>query len=137
MIGRADQHRQTIPLFLESGNRSGSDQDIDCGSIGMHAGTISNPETSSATVGAAVAGGKVEAPGDGKKDDISIGWTTGGGVGHAVIDDILVRGEYRYSDLCADVARCEFGGKDLMKASTRARAPPCPLPCRTDHGPKA
>ncbi len=57
-----------------------------------------------ATVGATAAGGKVEVPGTGKKDDILIGWTAGGGVEYAITDNILMRGEYRYSD---------FGKKDF------------------------
>ncbi|PZM15047.1 outer membrane protein [Rhizobium tubonense] len=57
-----------------------------------------------ATAGIAATGGKVDAPAIGKKDDILIGWTAGGGVGHALTDHILVRGEYRYSD---------FGKKDF------------------------
>lgn len=57
-----------------------------------------------ATAGIAAAGGKVDAAGAGKKDDILIGWTAGGGVEHAVTDNILLRGEYRYSD---------FGNKDF------------------------
>jgi len=56
------------------------------------------------TAGIAAAGGKVDVPAIGKKDDILIGWTAGGGVEHAVTDNILVRGEYRYSD---------FGKKDF------------------------
>lgn len=56
-----------------------------------------------ATGGVAAAGGKVDIPGIGK-DDILIGWTAGGGVERAVTDNILVRGEYRYSD---------FGSKDF------------------------
>ncbi|MCW0983645.1 porin family protein [Agrobacterium sp. BT-220-3] len=56
------------------------------------------------TAGVAAAGGKVDVPGAGKKDDILIGWTAGAGVEHAVTDNILVRGEYRYSD---------FGNKDF------------------------
>ncbi|AYM82159.1 outer membrane protein [Agrobacterium tumefaciens str. Cherry 2E-2-2] len=57
-----------------------------------------------ATAGIAAAGAKVDVPGAGKKDDILIGWTAGGGVEHALTDNILVRGEYRYSD---------FGNKDF------------------------
>ncbi|MBW9080741.1 porin family protein [Rhizobium pusense] len=57
-----------------------------------------------ATGGVAAAGGKVDVPGIGKKDEILIGWTAGAGVEHAVTDNILVRGEYRYSD---------FGTKDF------------------------
>ncbi|NTF42000.1 outer membrane protein [Rhizobium rhizogenes] len=56
------------------------------------------------TAGLAAAGGKVDAPAIGKKDDILIGWTAGGGVEHALTDNILLRGEYRYSD---------FGKKDF------------------------
>ena len=59
------------------------------------------------TVGVAATGGKVDAPAIGKKDDILIGWTAGGGVEHALTDNILVRGEYRYSD---------FGKKDFGSA---------------------
>ncbi|CAN7598981.1 outer membrane protein [Pararhizobium sp. LjRoot238] len=121
----------------------GSDQDIDSGSFGAHAGYNfqygnivygiendfnynfedggeANLEWDAsgrgrvgyawdrtlffATAGIAAAGGKVDVPGVGKKDDILIGWTAGGGVEHAVTDNILVRGEYRYSD---------FGNKDF------------------------
>ncbi|MFT4183129.1 MAG: porin family protein [Rhizobium sp.] len=57
-----------------------------------------------ATAGVAAAGGKVDVAGVGKKDDILIGWTAGGGIEHAFTDHILVRGEYRYSD---------FGNKDF------------------------
>ncbi|HEY0124293.1 MAG TPA: outer membrane protein [Rhizobium sp.] len=57
-----------------------------------------------ATGGVAAAGGKADVPAVGKKDDILIGWTAGGGVEHAFTDNILVRGEYRYSD---------FGTKDF------------------------
>ncbi|WP_160008844.1 outer membrane protein [Rhizobium sp. 18055] len=57
-----------------------------------------------ATAGLAAAGAKVDVPAAGKKDDILIGWTAGGGVEHAITDNILVRGEYRYSD---------FGKKDF------------------------
>jgi outer membrane immunogenic protein len=57
-----------------------------------------------ATAGVAAAGGKIDVPAVGKKDDILIGWTAGGGVEHALTDNILVRGEYRYSD---------FGSKDF------------------------
>ncbi|TQX82762.1 MULTISPECIES: outer membrane protein [Rhizobium] len=57
-----------------------------------------------ATAGIAAASGKVEVPAAGKKDDILIGWTAGGGLEHALTDNILVRGEYRYSD---------FGKKDF------------------------
>ncbi|CAN7739339.1 outer membrane protein [Rhizobium sp. LjRoot258] len=57
-----------------------------------------------ATAGVAAAGGKVDVPGLGKKDEILIGWTAGGGVEHALTESILVRGEYRYSD---------FGKKDF------------------------
>ncbi|MGV1768217.1 outer membrane protein [Rhizobium rhizogenes] len=57
-----------------------------------------------ATGGVAAAVGKVDAPAIGKKDDILIGWTAGAGVEHAITDNILVRGEYRYSD---------FGKKDF------------------------
>lgn len=57
-----------------------------------------------ATAGVAATGGKIDAAGIGKKDDILIGWTAGGGIEHAVTDNILVRGEYRYSD---------FGSKDF------------------------
>jgi outer membrane immunogenic protein len=56
------------------------------------------------TAGVAATGGKVDVPTVGKKDDILIGWTAGGGVEHALTDNILVRGEYRYSD---------FGKKDF------------------------
>lgn len=59
------------------------------------------------TAGIAAAGGKVEIPEVGKKDDILIGWTAGGGIEHAFTDNILVRGEYRYSD---------FGSKDFGSA---------------------
>ncbi|KJF72549.1 outer membrane protein [Agrobacterium arsenijevicii] len=57
-----------------------------------------------ATAGVAAAGVKVDVAGAGKKDDILIGWTAGGGIEHAFTDNILVRGEYRYSD---------FGSKDF------------------------
>ncbi|WP_421359015.1 MULTISPECIES: outer membrane protein [Agrobacterium] len=57
-----------------------------------------------ATAGVAAAGVKVDIAGADKKDDILIGWTAGGGVEHALTDNILVRGEYRYSD---------FGNKDF------------------------
>ncbi len=57
-----------------------------------------------ATAGVAAAGGKVDIAGAGKKDGILIGWTAGGGLEHAITDNILVRGEYRYSD---------FGSKDF------------------------
>jgi outer membrane immunogenic protein len=57
-----------------------------------------------ATAGVAAAGAKVNVPAAGTKDDILIGWTAGGGVEHAFTDNILVRGEYRYSD---------FGSKDF------------------------
>jgi len=57
-----------------------------------------------ATAGIAATGGKVDAPAIGKKDDILIGWTAGAGVERALTDNILVRGEYRYSD---------FGKKDF------------------------
>ncbi|MCR5942718.1 porin family protein [Ochrobactrum sp. XJ1] len=57
-----------------------------------------------ATGGVAAAGGKVDVPGVGKKDDILIGWTAGGGVEHAFTNNVTVRGEYRYSD---------FGNKDF------------------------
>jgi outer membrane immunogenic protein len=57
-----------------------------------------------ATAGIAAASGKVDVPAAGKKDDILIGWTAGGGLEHAITDNILVRGEYRYSD---------FGKKDF------------------------
>ncbi|OBZ97561.1 membrane protein (plasmid) [Pararhizobium polonicum] len=57
-----------------------------------------------ATAGVAAAGAKIDVPGAGKKDDILIGWTAGGGIEHALTDNILVRGEYRYSD---------FGNKDF------------------------
>ena len=60
-----------------------------------------------ATAGLAAAGGKVDAPGVGKKDDILIGWTAGGGIEHAFTDNVIVRGEYRYSD---------FGNKDFGSA---------------------
>ncbi|AYG63805.1 outer membrane protein [Rhizobium jaguaris] len=60
-----------------------------------------------ATAGVAAAGGKVDASGVGKKDDILIGWTAGGGIEHAFTDNIIVRGEYRYSD---------FGKKDFGSA---------------------
>lgn len=60
-----------------------------------------------ATAGVAAAGGKVDIPSVGKKDDILIGWTAGGGLEHAFTDHILVRGEYRYSD---------FGNKDFGSA---------------------
>lgn len=56
------------------------------------------------TAGMAATGGKLDVPTVGKKDDILIGWTAGGGVEHALTDNILVRGEYRYSD---------FGKKDF------------------------
>lgn len=57
-----------------------------------------------ATVGVAAAGVKVESVGASKKDNILIGWTAGGGIEHALTENILVRGEYRYSD---------FGNKDF------------------------
>ncbi|MDR5012105.1 MULTISPECIES: outer membrane protein [Agrobacterium] len=57
-----------------------------------------------ATGGVAAAGVKADASGSDKKDDILIGWTAGAGVEHAFTDNILVRGEYRYSD---------FGNKDF------------------------
>ncbi|NHT76928.1 outer membrane protein [Ferranicluibacter rubi] len=57
-----------------------------------------------ATAGVAAAGAVVERPAAGKKDEILIGWTAGGGIEHAVTDNILVRGEYRYTD---------FGEKDF------------------------
>ncbi|AYM84836.1 porin family protein [Agrobacterium tumefaciens] len=57
-----------------------------------------------ATAGVAAAGVKVDVPGADKKDDILIGWTAGGGIEHAFTDNVLVRGEYRYSD---------FGNKDF------------------------
>ncbi|WP_184804665.1 outer membrane protein [Rhizobium leucaenae] len=57
-----------------------------------------------ATAGLAAAGGKIDVPAVGKKDDILIGWTAGGGIEHALTDNILIRGEYRYSD---------FGNKDF------------------------
>lgn len=57
-----------------------------------------------ATVGVAATSGKVTLPAAGKKDDILIGWRAGGGVEHAITDNILIRGEYRYSD---------FGKKDF------------------------
>ncbi|MCL6654861.1 hypothetical protein A6R70_21505 [Agrobacterium rubi] len=60
-----------------------------------------------ATAGIAAAGVKVDVPGADKKDDILIGWTAGGGVEYAFTDNILVRGEYRYSD---------FGNKDFGSA---------------------
>jgi len=60
-----------------------------------------------ATGGVAAAGGKVDQPAIGKKDDILIGWTAGAGVEHAVTDNILIRGEYRYSD---------FGSKNFGSA---------------------
>ncbi|MBB3138287.1 outer membrane immunogenic protein [Rhizobium pisi] len=60
-----------------------------------------------ATAGAAAAGGKVDIPAVGKKDGILIGWTAGGGIEHAVTDNILVRGEYRHLD---------FGDKDFGSA---------------------
>ncbi|MCX8997493.1 porin family protein [Rhizobiaceae bacterium BDR2-2] len=60
-----------------------------------------------ATAGVAAAGAKVDIPAAGKKDDILIGWTAGAGVEHAFTDNILVRGEYRYSD---------FGSKDFGPA---------------------
>lgn len=60
-----------------------------------------------ATAGVAAGGGKVDLPAAGKKDGILIGWTAGGGVEHAVTDNILVRGEYRHSD---------FGNKDFGSA---------------------
>ncbi|ATN37417.1 hypothetical protein ACO34A_26990 (plasmid) [Rhizobium sp. ACO-34A] len=124
----------------------GSDQDIDSGSAGLHAGynfqsgnfvygiendfnynfeesDNANVEWDAsgrgrlgyaldrtlifATAGVAAAGGKVDVPGVGKKDDILIGWTAGGGVEHAFTDNITVRGEYRYSD---------FGSKDFGAA---------------------
>jgi outer membrane immunogenic protein len=56
------------------------------------------------TAGLAAAGGKVDVPSAGKKDDILIGWTAGVGVEHAFSDNILLRGEYRYTD---------FGKKDF------------------------
>ncbi|MFG1396425.1 outer membrane protein [Roseixanthobacter pseudopolyaromaticivorans] len=57
-----------------------------------------------ATGGVAAAGAKIDASGVGKKDDILIGWTAGAGIEHAFTDNIIVRGEYRYSD---------FGKKDF------------------------
>jgi len=57
-----------------------------------------------ATAGAAAAGGKVDIPGGGKKDDILIGWTAGGGIEHAFTQNVLVHGEYRFTD---------FGDKDF------------------------
>lgn len=57
-----------------------------------------------ATAGVAAAGVKVDSLGAGKEDDILIGWTAGGGVEHALSDNILIRGEYRYTD---------FGNKDF------------------------
>ncbi|WFS04368.1 outer membrane protein [Rhizobium tumorigenes] len=57
-----------------------------------------------ATAGIAATSGKLDIPAIRKKDDILIGWTAGGGVEHAITDNILVRGEYRYSD---------FGKKDF------------------------
>ncbi|MBO0144652.1 porin family protein [Agrobacterium sp. Ap1] len=57
-----------------------------------------------ATAGVAAAGVKVDSLGAGKEDDILIGWTAGGGVEHALTDNILIRGEYRYTD---------FGNKDF------------------------
>lgn len=60
-----------------------------------------------ATAGVAAGGGEIDVPSVGKKDDILIGWTAGGGVEHALTDNILVRGEYRYSD---------FGSKDFGTA---------------------
>ncbi|MBB4955125.1 outer membrane immunogenic protein [Agrobacterium vitis] len=56
------------------------------------------------TAGIAAAGTKIDVPGVDKKDKILIGWTAGGGIEHAFTDNILVRGEYRYSD---------FGNKDF------------------------
>ncbi|MGG6897623.1 outer membrane protein [Rhizobium sp. BR 315] len=60
-----------------------------------------------ATAGVAAAGGKVDVPAVGKKDDILIGWTAGSGIEHAVTGNVIVRGEYRYSD---------FGNKDFGSA---------------------
>jgi outer membrane immunogenic protein len=59
------------------------------------------------TGGLAAAGGEVDVPGVGKKDDILIGWTAGAGVERALTDNIMVRAEYRYGD---------FGSKDLGSA---------------------
>ncbi|MBY2912470.1 outer membrane protein [Rhizobium leguminosarum] len=115
----------------------GSDQDIDSGTSGLHAGynfqsgnivygiendfnynfeknDNANLEWDAsgrarvgyawdrtlffATAGVAAGGGKVDISAAGKKDGILIGWTAGGGIEHAVTDNILVRGEYRHSD---------------------------------------
>ncbi|MGO6852788.1 porin family protein [Rhizobium leguminosarum] len=59
------------------------------------------------TGGLAAAGGEVDVPGIGKKDDILIGWTAGGGVERALTDNIMMRAEYRYDD---------FGRKDFGSA---------------------
>jgi outer membrane immunogenic protein len=60
-----------------------------------------------ATAGVAAAGAKVDVPEASKNDAILIGWTAGGGVEHAFTDNVVVRGEYRYSD---------FGSKDFGSA---------------------
>lgn len=56
------------------------------------------------TGGMAIAGGEADITGGGTAKKMLIGWTAGAGVEHAFTDNILLRGEYRYSG---------FGKKDF------------------------
>lgn len=69
--------------------------------------------------GVAYADREVRVAGVGKDSKTAIGWTAGGGLEYAATDNVLVRAEYRYTDLGSD--KFKFGGATTKSDYTEHR----------------